>query len=407
MINFLNLYDESKKIIGWGTGGVFTKYYNSFKLNFSYLIDSDSKKWGTTFEGIPIYSPDKLKEENANNSVIIIFSTYHIEISCKIREYGQFQILNALNELDKFLMPMQVLNNVSDKGYYENKSKDSEVAIVIQGPIYPVITIKVLKYYRNKFSNCTLIVSTWEDTNNESLSEVKKYVDYCILSKKPDFAGMGNRNYQIVSTKNGIAKAIEIGAKKIMKVRTDMVVLGENVLEHFDYIIDSFDSSLCKRFGLKGRIIANNHGTYKYLPYTVSDFMLYGYAEDIQKYWNCDLDERIFDEEYEIRNRSIDYIAQNLIVAENYITSNFCNTIGYERKFTLEDSWNFIRDFFAVVDHNWCQLVSLKYLMNYNMFENLNTITNYFWQQLNLKLVNYEKVNIDIQKEKFTLHRQI
>lgn len=54
-----------------------------------YFVDNDPELIGTTYLGKPIYSPDKLLEEDKNNILILIGSIiYHLEIEFQLKDMG-------------------------------------------------------------------------------------------------------------------------------------------------------------------------------------------------------------------------------------------------------------------------------------------------------------------------------
>lgn len=54
-----------------------------------YFVDNDPELIGTTYMGKPIYSPDKLLEEDKDNILILIGSIiYHLEIEFQLKDMG-------------------------------------------------------------------------------------------------------------------------------------------------------------------------------------------------------------------------------------------------------------------------------------------------------------------------------
>lgn len=54
-----------------------------------YFVDNDPELIGTTYMGKPIYSPDKLLEEDRDNILILIGSiVYHLEIEFQLKDMG-------------------------------------------------------------------------------------------------------------------------------------------------------------------------------------------------------------------------------------------------------------------------------------------------------------------------------
>lgn len=133
------IYDEFKKkykkIIGWGTSGAYKKYGQAYSKFFSYLIDSDIKKWNTMKDTLKIMAPDSLKEES--DCIIIIFSEYVEEIRDIVRRIGEFDIIDG-RIVDYF-----ALNNISiydraDLFTVMSKYKDQEVVCSISTMLYHI-----------------------------------------------------------------------------------------------------------------------------------------------------------------------------------------------------------------------------------------------------------------------------
>lgn len=92
---------KNRKLIGWGTGELFNKCMKKFSINMNYVIDSNADKWNKEVNGIMIKNPAILKEEDIDNTVIIIFSSFYEDIIAKIFEYGKFQFY-YYSEVDCF-----------------------------------------------------------------------------------------------------------------------------------------------------------------------------------------------------------------------------------------------------------------------------------------------------------------
>lgn len=84
MIKYSDFLQMYKKIIIWGAGK--TLQSSAFSTsNISYIVDSDSSKWGTYIDNVEICSPKKLYEENAQEAVVLVCSIYEMEIIKTIR----------------------------------------------------------------------------------------------------------------------------------------------------------------------------------------------------------------------------------------------------------------------------------------------------------------------------------
>ena len=160
-------------------------------------------------------------------------------------------------------------------------SNMSDVAIVIQGPLIldNHFTLNTVKLYKRYYPGCKVIVSTWNDSNKSEIDSLKTAGADIVLNAAPGIFGLGNMNFQIVSTKGGIQCADDAGAKYILKTRSDQRIYKPHMLEYFKTLIDQFpikqevDSAKQKE-----RIIAvqTTVGGGMFIPYFIADFLYFG-----------------------------------------------------------------------------------------------------------------------------------
>lgn len=83
-------YGRGKDFFLFGGGhacDMFISLYRK-KCNIVAIYDNNKEKWGTVYKGIPIRSPEDLKEDMGENSLIVITSSYDREIARQLREMG-------------------------------------------------------------------------------------------------------------------------------------------------------------------------------------------------------------------------------------------------------------------------------------------------------------------------------
>ncbi|MCQ2022238.1 class I SAM-dependent methyltransferase [Clostridium butyricum] len=97
MININNL--KTKKIIGWGTGELLKQCLKKFNIKLDYIIDNNTEKWDKSINEILIKNPDSLMQEDVNDIVIVIFSSFYEDIIATILRYGKFKFY-YYSELD-------------------------------------------------------------------------------------------------------------------------------------------------------------------------------------------------------------------------------------------------------------------------------------------------------------------
>ncbi len=86
-----------KKLIGWGTGGVYRNLATSKPQQLAYLIDNSSQRWGEQLDGLKVCSPEQLLLEDPTNTLVILYSSFVTEIGQQIEQLGPYQYTSATN----------------------------------------------------------------------------------------------------------------------------------------------------------------------------------------------------------------------------------------------------------------------------------------------------------------------
>lgn len=233
----------------------------------------------------------------------------------------------------------------------------SEFAIVLQGllEIKDDFTFQTVQFYKKMYTNIIIIISTWDYVDQEQLNRLKDIGCEIVLSKNISPCGTGNVNYQICTSFAGIKRAKEIGAKYVLKNRSDLRLYREFGLLYLKNLLDIFPVTPNK-YNQKGRIItqAANPGQ-MFLPYWLQDFIYFGYTDDLF---------HLFD---------IPYSAEDIHSTVNYLKSKYKNNVvtgvtlkeegtpelyiakTYLSKYgnvpdTVEHFWKLIHDLFLIVD---------------------------------------------------------
>ena len=94
--DYLDILNENKKIVVFGTGQRAQELIGVFPINIAYYVDNDSGKWGTSFLGKKVYAPDELIKEESSNLYILIASMYHMEIEKQLNDTGFEKDLNVV-----------------------------------------------------------------------------------------------------------------------------------------------------------------------------------------------------------------------------------------------------------------------------------------------------------------------
>jgi WavE lipopolysaccharide synthesis protein len=357
------LHSRTGRVIGWGTGSAFDYFNGLHHIRLDYLVDNDPTRWGQRRNGIEIVSPERLLAEVPADTVIVIYSSSWMEIRDQIARIGDFIAIPAsLAFLDGSVR--EKLSWVETLVERPRKRSPSAVnTIVVQGPVMKGVTAHVLRIVAALNPDSLVLLSTWNDTDPVLLTEASTVADHVVTSTRPRIAGVQNRNLQIVSTRAGVERALELGARTILKTRTDLAILGQSVFERAERWLRNFDASSARSFGLHNRLIVPSNYTRKYLLYHPSDLAMLGAAEDLALYWSAPLDPRS-GELHSVASPNAALAAVNLAghPAESYLGLEFCRTLGRPVTGTLVDSWIFYRDLFAVVDNDWFDLLWFKNL---------------------------------------------
>jgi len=78
-----------KKLVLYGAGGLGLSFMQTFpQLAIAYAIDSDPKRKGERFHGLPIESPEVVKSEDPERLVVFITSSWHQEIRRTLESLG-------------------------------------------------------------------------------------------------------------------------------------------------------------------------------------------------------------------------------------------------------------------------------------------------------------------------------
>jgi hypothetical protein len=380
------LYSRTARAIGWGTGSVFDYFHSLYPIRLDYLVDNDRARWGQQRRGIEIASPERLRSEIPAETIIVIYSSAWTEIREQIAQLGDFVAIPASAVFADASVREKLAWAETIANQRKNRWPSAMNAIVVQGAVTKGVTAHVLRILTALNPDNLVLLSTWDDTDAELLAEVASIADEVVTSTPPAIAGVQNRNRQIVSTRAGIERAIDLGARTIVKTRTDLAILGESVFEQAERWLQNFDASRARRLGLQNRLIVPSSYTRKYLLYHPSDLVMLGAAEDMAQFWSAPLDPRS-GELLSVASLDSAMAAVNLAghPAESYLGLQFCRTLERVVAGTLVDSWAFYRDLFAVVDNDWFDLLWFKNLSIPDASRRSGIrqmVTGAFWERL-------------------------
>lgn len=239
---------------------------------------------------------------------------------------------------------------------------NSEDGFVVQGPLRPD-TALVLSILRRLYPREIIVLSTWADSPTELIAALRPYCSAVELLNPPEHPGGSNRNLQIHSTQAGLRKADALGARTLLKMRTDTCLLSPRLFDLYRLILAKMDRHPSAESGLERRIFVPQTYTKKFFPYHVSDIIMLGHAEDLIRYWDVPLDERrLSPESFSWSCQPLEKIGTQGLLPECYLGKQFADRLRSSPvpKDALADYWKLLRDHFVVMDDTWFDFYWLK-----------------------------------------------
>lgn len=233
-------------------------------------------------------------------------------------------------------------STISDK-----LKEEKPLAIVLQGPIRhdSNFTLETVRIYRKNFPHCQVIISTWENEREDVLALLEKENAIVLRNQLPDIRGLGNTNYQIHSSYEGIKKAQELGFEYVIKSRTDQRFYEVNIPEYLHNLLELFPKDPTLENFQKKRLIALSFNTFRYRLYDISDMFLFGHIDDVLNFWSC---EQITNNDIGAFNNLKEYAQQR--PCEIYFTTEYVKKSGRALRWSLRDSWEVYAKYFCVID---------------------------------------------------------
>ena len=222
----------------------------------------------------------------------VLLSVYEIPLKIVLRCCGNDIEKNILRHfirklnLNHFYTQVKFYpKKASELNQYHGTGKDfSDCAIILQGPIVMEddFTLETIKLYRSYYSKVNIIVSTWENCDVNFEKEIDGLQVKLIKSKYPNINGVGNINYQIVSSLNGVEYAEELNVDYIWKTRTDQRYYHPFALDYLKNKIAMTPNKVVCLGGIRNSFV-NRY-------FQLSDFMLFGNTKNVKAYYSCPLD---------------------------------------------------------------------------------------------------------------------
>lgn len=259
--------------------------------------------------------------------------------------------------------------NINEIDVCSDIIESNEYGILFQGPIFPN-TYNLIQLYRNKFPNCSILLSTWKDQkinfNNNNIE--------VIYSEIPKIKGIMNFNLQLVSTSNGL-KTFEKkqNIKKIFKIRTDYAPLRPTKIIK---TVDIFE----KKIDVTNRIWGLDINTSKNIPYSFSDIFQFSSKQNLFDYWL-----NVKPQKHEIDAKDYLRLTRNLYDLEKifeyqpseiYLMINYLNSKNINfNYFNLDDYYKILGKYFGILNANDVGFAFDKYsIVHPQSCENISSI---------------------------------
>ena len=238
-------------------------------------------------------------------------------------------------------------------------------------------TVESALFYKRCYPDAFIIVSTWNDADEDALRILKNKGVEVVVSQLPSAPGHLNINYQVVSTLAGIRKAKEMGADYVCKTRTDQRLYHPNALNYLWNLVklfpvnnEDFQHDQSERFVS----VCMPYGDMFY-PYCISDFLYFGFIDDIEKMFLIPQDNREKGKGGKGMTRR--NIAQNLIAPEIQIIRSYIDSMGGNSECTVEAYWKFMKNHVISINRDEIGLFWPKYENRYSE----NRHFGYFYQK--------------------------
>lgn len=298
------------------------------------------------------------------NNALGLFREDHtrlaLRMTCKALQDDQFNI--SFHMMPKEMVTVSAL-------YGEFKTLD--FAIVMQGPVCTKdnYTLNTVKFYKSMYPASKIIVSTWEEEDDNVLRILNESGAIIVKSKKPSYCGNLNVNYQITNTLAGLLKAKELGCEYSIKTRTDQRICKEYVFYSIISMINRFPCSGNDRQRKRIAVLSTNFGN-MFTPYFLSDFLYAGCTEDVINVFSIPMDER---QQFQLeRSATKREQSESMRPPEIYIIKHYLkDRLGRKCENTIEQYWQAVKECFICFGMKDVGLLWPKYDVKYEL--------NYFY----------------------------
>ena len=240
----------------------------------------------------------------------------------------------------------------------------NDLGIIIQGSIGAIgvdfVLSTVLSYSKVLFPGATIVISTWDDEDKNSIEVLKSLGVTVLQSTQPRNPGYSNINLQIESTSKAAALLAGCGVKFLLKTRTDQRIYAPDVFPYLKAILRGFPSVSKYQ---NTRLIGVSLNTFANRPFGISDMFMFGDVRDMIDYWCVDHDPRTSGEvALELEKASSFAELSKARACEVYLMTQYLYKIKHRiQEWSVRASLECYRNYFCIIDARMIDLYWPKY----------------------------------------------
>ncbi|OFW24867.1 MAG: hypothetical protein A3H27_18930 [Acidobacteria bacterium RIFCSPLOWO2_02_FULL_59_13] len=366
-IRYPDLDPGNCKLVGWGAGAQFRRYYPLLGIDLDYTICIFEQNIGNTVCGVPVFAPNRLLQEDPKSTLVVIFSNWWFDVLRQVDALGKYRAIRAFSETNLQDMPGKIFRR-RDSGNNSRSSGRKAVGLLVQGPLHPGTSRTILELNRSNLPDLPIVLSTWQGTGSDLIEECEPYVDHVIRSPIPSRPGKWNALLQKASTLAGLEYFRKIGIEYAVKSRTDQALAGTFNLDNVLQILDEqpFGGGSA---GVRSRILFDGltHGSWRFIPFQVTDQLQIGTVPDLIKLWR--FEDRIALEEAPTFDISESFVNYALLTVESTILRSFLARIGFAPQLSVASSWEALIRLLGIIPDRELSLLSWKAIALYDVIE--------------------------------------
>lgn len=324
------------RFVGWGAGQFFNYQYPFLKnhLNLAYTVCPNPDNQGKTMLGLEVRSPDALRNEPIDTTVVVIFAERYYDVMHALRDqFDDLLCVNAcsLEDDEALLMEMEEFRQLEITPFVRKWKHPPRLGIFIQGMAMEH-TPYVLAWNRLHYPDAYQCMVTWDHLDPALLDRCRPWLDQLTLVPPPQHPGLLYLNATLRSARLGVEHLAQKSIEFAIRCRSDCILSGSlhRVIErHF-----SRGRNLGK--------IAVSIRSWQNLPFMFCEKAMVAHTSDLLKLWSMPEDIRGTDDPCYKIPLEANFLELRRAVPECLLWSRYAGELGY-RNVTLEDSHDFMR----------------------------------------------------------------